>query len=96
LWQKISSASGQVYDWPKSTYIAEPPFFEGFGMQPGKTGNIIGARTLGIFGDSVTTDHISPRRIDQAEFTRRRVPARARRAGHGLQQLRRPGAATTT
>ena len=60
LWQKISSASGQVYDWPKSTYIAEPPFFEGFGMQPGKTGNITGARALGIFGDSVTTDHISP------------------------------------
>ncbi len=60
LWQEISSASGQVYDWPKSTYIAEPPFFEGFGMQPGKTGNITGARVLGIFGDSVTTDHISP------------------------------------
>jgi len=60
LWQGISSASGQVYDWPKSSYIAEPPFFEGFGMQPGKVGNITGARTLGIFGDSVTTDHISP------------------------------------
>jgi len=60
LWQEISSAAGQVYDWPKSTYIAEPPFFDGFGMQPGKTGNITGARALGIFGDSVTTDHISP------------------------------------
>ncbi|MFH1044586.1 MAG: aconitate hydratase AcnA [Pseudomonadota bacterium] len=60
LWQGITSASGQVYDWPKSTYIAEPPFFEGFSMQPGKTGNISGARALGIFGDSVTTDHISP------------------------------------
>ncbi len=60
LWQNISSASGQVYDWPKSSYIAEPPFFEGFGMQPGTVGNITGARALGIFGDSVTTDHISP------------------------------------
>jgi aconitate hydratase A / 2-methylisocitrate dehydratase len=60
LWQNISSASGQVYDWPKSSYIAEPPFFEGFGMQPGGIGNITGARALGIFGDSVTTDHISP------------------------------------
>jgi aconitate hydratase len=60
LWQEISSASGEVYDWPKSTYIAEPPFFDGFGMQPGSTGNITGARVLGIFGDSVTTDHISP------------------------------------
>ncbi len=60
LWQNVTSASGQVYDWPKSSYIAEPPFFEGFGMQPGAIGNITGARALGIFGDSVTTDHISP------------------------------------
>ncbi|MHB8667991.1 MAG: aconitate hydratase AcnA, partial [Burkholderiales bacterium] len=60
LWQGISSASGQVYDWPKSSYIAEPPFFEGFSMQPGGIDNITGARALGIFGDSVTTDHISP------------------------------------
>jgi len=60
LWQGVPSASGQVYDWPKSTYIAEPPFFRDFGMQPGRTGNVLGARVLGIFGDSVTTDHISP------------------------------------
>src|SRR4029077_1105569 len=44
----------------KSTYIAEPPFFEGFTMHPGKVPTIRGARTLAIFGDSVTTDHISP------------------------------------
>ncbi|HET9041669.1 MAG TPA: aconitate hydratase AcnA, partial [Burkholderiales bacterium] len=60
MWQKVASASGQVYDWPRSTYIAEPPFFAGFGMQPGKPAGISGARILGIFGDSVTTDHISP------------------------------------
>jgi aconitate hydratase len=60
LWKKVPSAAGQVYDWPASTYIAEPPFFQGFGMQPGRPGNIAGARILGIFGDSVTTDHISP------------------------------------
>jgi aconitate hydratase len=60
LWKKVSAATGQVYDWPASTYIAEPPFFDGFGMQPGRPGNIAGARVLGIFGDSVTTDHISP------------------------------------
>jgi aconitate hydratase len=59
LWQKIEGASGNVYPWPKSTYIAEPPFFEKFG-QPVTTGNITGARALGIFGDSITTDHISP------------------------------------
>jgi aconitate hydratase len=60
LWKKVPSATGQVYDWPASTYIAEPPFFQGFGMQPGRPGNIAGARILGILGDSVTTDHISP------------------------------------
>ena len=60
LWNEIPAPAGQVYNWPTSTYIAEPPFFEGFGMQPGSTGDIGGARALGIFGDSITTDHISP------------------------------------
>ena len=60
LWQKVPSASGQVYNWPKSSYIAEPPFFQGFTMQPGKLSGIAGAKILGVFGDSVTTDHISP------------------------------------
>ncbi|HYJ18747.1 MAG TPA: aconitate hydratase AcnA [Burkholderiales bacterium] len=60
LWENVPSASGQVYNWPKSTYIAEPPFFEDFSMQAGTSGNIVGARVLGLFGDSVTTDHISP------------------------------------
>jgi aconitate hydratase len=61
LWKGIQGVSGQVYSWPKSTYIAKPPFFEGFGMRPKATGtSITGARALGIFGDSVTTDHISP------------------------------------
>ena len=61
LWQKIKGTQGQIYDWPTSTYIAEPPFFSrDFGMHAGIAHNIIGARALGIFGDSVTTDHISP------------------------------------
>jgi len=60
IWKGVPTASGQVYDWPTSTYIAEPPFFADFSMQPGSTGNVVGARALGIFGDSVTTDHISP------------------------------------
>ena len=59
-WKQVQSTTGQTYDWPKSTYIAEPPFFEGFGMQPKASTAITGARVLGIFGDSVTTDHISP------------------------------------
>ncbi len=60
LWQNIKGTTGQVYDWPKSTYIAEPPFFAGFGMGAGKALDITGAKALGVFGDSVTTDHISP------------------------------------
>ena len=59
-WKKVPSATGQVYDWPKSTYIAEPPFFGDFGMQPGGIAEVRNARALGIFGDSITTDHISP------------------------------------
>jgi len=60
MWKSVVAATGQVYNWPTSTYIAEPPFFKGFTMQPGRTGDIRGARVLGIFGDSITTDHISP------------------------------------
>jgi len=60
-WNEIPSSTGNVYEWDRqSTYIQEPPFFENFAMQPGSIAPIIGARTLGIFGDSVTTDHISP------------------------------------
>jgi len=60
MWKSVPAPSGQVYNWPKSTYIAEPPFFRDFSMQPRPTGSIRGARVLGIFGDSLTTDHISP------------------------------------
>ena len=60
LWNAIPTSTGQVYPWDKSTYIAEPPFFAGFSMQPAPMPAIRGARPLGIFGDSVTTDHISP------------------------------------
>jgi len=60
LWENIKGVTGDTYNWPESTYIAEPPFFEGFGMTPGAMPVIRGARALGIFGDSVTTDHISP------------------------------------
>jgi len=60
-WNEIPAAAGDVYQWDAcSTYIQEPPFFAGFGLQPGGIGEIKGARALGIFGDSVTTDHISP------------------------------------
>jgi aconitate hydratase len=60
-WNEIPSSVGNVYEWDvKSTYIQEPPFFTNFSMTPGSIKPITGARALGIFGDSVTTDHISP------------------------------------
>ena len=60
-WNEIPSTTGNVYQFDlKSTYIQEPPFFANFSMQPGAIAEIKGARALGIFGDSVTTDHISP------------------------------------
>ncbi len=60
LWAKVTTTKGQVYNWPGSTYIAEPPFFDNFEMTPGAVPVIKGARVLGLFGDSITTDHISP------------------------------------
>jgi aconitate hydratase len=61
LWNDIPSSTGAVYEWePDSTYIQNPPFFESFGRGPGQLGDITSAQPLVIFGDSVTTDHISP------------------------------------
>ncbi|HRJ46739.1 MAG TPA: aconitate hydratase AcnA [Opitutaceae bacterium] len=60
-WNEIPSTTGNVYAFDtKSTYIQEPPFFANFSLTPGSIQPIAGARALGIFGDSVTTDHISP------------------------------------
>jgi aconitate hydratase len=60
-WNEIPSSTGDIYQWDeKSDYIHEPPFFENFSMEPGHIEEIRGARALGIFSDSVTTDHISP------------------------------------
>jgi aconitate hydratase len=61
LWNDIPSVTGEVYEWdPTSTYIQEPPYFEKFSMDAGSFCDIRGARPLAVFGDSVTTDHISP------------------------------------
>ncbi len=85
MWNSIPTSSGLTYQWDgNSTYIQEPPFFEGFGAEVGEMEDIHGARPLAIFGDSVTTDHISPagaikatspagvflqqRRVDVADF----------------------------
>ncbi len=71
LWKNIQGVSGDTYNWPESTYIAEPPFFEGFELphpvaEAGGTAGaaaphaIRNARIMALFGDSITTDHISP------------------------------------
>ncbi len=60
LWNGISAPVGNRYVWDDSTYIARPPFFEGFSMATGSIREIRNAKALAVFGDSVTTDHISP------------------------------------
>ena len=60
-WRGIGFEGGETYEWPaQSTYVANPPYFEGMGMEPKAVTDIVGARVLGVFGDSITTDHISP------------------------------------
>ncbi|WP_309381298.1 aconitate hydratase AcnA [Cerasicoccus frondis] len=60
-WNSVESSTGAVYDWDAdSTYIQRPPFFEGFGMEPGKITSFAGLRPMALLGASVTTDHISP------------------------------------
>ncbi|WP_243042465.1 aconitate hydratase AcnA [Dyella sedimenti] len=59
-WNTIASPDGDVYKWDDSTYIKNPPYFEGMSKEPGSIEDIHGARVLGLFGDSITTDHISP------------------------------------
>jgi aconitate hydratase len=61
LWNAIPAVTGETYQWDEtSTYVQEPPYFENFQMKPAPVREIKGARPLAIFGDSVTTDHISP------------------------------------
>ncbi|MES2787247.1 MAG: aconitate hydratase [Pseudomonadota bacterium] len=63
LWEKIKGVTGDAYSWPASTYIAEPPFFQDFRMAPPSdtaAEPVLDARIIALFGDSITTDHISP------------------------------------
>jgi aconitate hydratase len=83
LWNEIPAATGAVYKWnPASTYIQEPPFFEGFTTSAGKVSDIRNARALAIFGDSVTTDHISP-----AGAIKKNSPAGKYLLAHGVTEL---------
>jgi len=60
-WQAVQAPTGQTYEWDdSSTYVQNPPYFAGMGRKPGGISDIRGARVLGLFGDKITTDHISP------------------------------------
>ena len=60
-WRGIKTPAGKIYAWDgKSTYVKNPPYFDGMTMTPAPVGDIKGARVLAVLGDSVTTDHISP------------------------------------
>jgi len=59
-WNQIASPDGALYKWDDSTYIKNPPYFDGMSKEAGEIQDIHGASALGIFGDSITTDHISP------------------------------------
>jgi aconitate hydratase len=80
MWDEIPTSMGATYQWDeKSTYVRHPPYFDGFSMKPGKVSEVKGARVLGIFGDSITTDHISP-----AGGIRATTPAGKYLQGHGV------------
>jgi aconitate hydratase len=60
-WRKVKTNKGQTYNWDiGSTYVKHPPYFEGMTLEPQPIRDIVGARVLALFGDSITTDHISP------------------------------------
>ncbi|CAH0354696.1 aconitate hydratase [Aquabacterium sp. CECT 9606] len=82
LWNNIKGVKGNVYSWPHSTYIAEPPFFKDFTQEPVFSApGVTGARIMALFGDSITTDHISP-----AGSFKETTPAGQYLLAHGVQK----------
>ncbi|HRO02636.1 MAG TPA: aconitate hydratase, partial [Terricaulis sp.] len=81
-WQAINAGAGRTYDWDnKSTYVQNPPYFEGMSMTPTPPKDVHGAHVLGLFGDSITTDHISP-----AGSIKKVSPAGEYLTAHGVAQ----------
>ncbi|MBX7248560.1 MAG: aconitate hydratase AcnA [Caulobacteraceae bacterium] len=82
-WQGIKVAGGQTYAWDAgSTYVQNPPYFAGMTMEPARVTDIVEARVLGVFGDSITTDHISP-----AGSIKKTSPAGQYLVEHGVDPL---------
>src|SRR6201999_2932625 len=79
-WKKVKVREGQTYSWDsRSTYVKHPPYFEGMNSEPSEVADIRGARILALFGDSITTDHISP-----AGSIKKDSPAGKYLLGHGV------------
>ena len=77
-WQAVETTDSETYDWPPtSTYIQNPPYFQGMAKEPGVISDIAGARILALLGDMVTTDHISPAGSFKPTHAGRQVPDRA-------------------
>ena len=82
-WRKIKVTKGLTYTWDgKSTYVASPPYFEGMSMTPAPVQNVADARVLGLFLDSITTDHISP-----AGDIKASSPAGQYLSAHGIEKV---------
>ena len=81
-WKKMAAPTGPIFEWDeKSTYVKEPPYFEGFAPEPAPVKDVVGARVLAVLGDSVTTDHISPAGAIPADS-----PAGKYLVSHGVQR----------
>ena len=81
-WKRVASSTGDIYQWdPDSTYVRNPPYFEGMSKEAGVVSDIEGARVLALLGDSVTTDHISP-----AGSIAKDSPAARYLESHGVEQ----------
>ena len=81
-WQALEAPAGEVFDWDDdSTYIRNPPYFQGMSKEPGEVSDIAGARCLALLGDSITTDHISPAGSIKADS-----PAGRYLVAHGVEQ----------
>ena len=88
-WSSLEVPEGQTYAWDdSSTYVKNPPYFDGIAAEPVPTSDIAGARVLAMLGDSVTTDHISPAGLDRRGQPRGRLSHGPRRRACGLQLLR--------
>ena len=88
-WRELPVPEGSVFAWDDaSTYVRQPPYFEGMAAEAGTVDDIHDARCLVSLGDSVTTDHISPGRLDQAGVAGGPLPRRARRRAQGVQLVR--------